>query len=148
MSITKEEVAEAVRRYVARFNSGDMKAVVGMDAGCVTLSWRGAAWRDLRAISEDVYLKALQRLREQFEYRRMDLEELNTSVESDIGLAWGIGTEFFKMKGRPEEHARVRFSLVLKKSAAGWKVLLDHRDAQPFDKEGRWVPLTGIWQNK
>ena len=90
MSITKEEVAEAVRRYVARFNSGDMKAVVGMDAGCVTLSWRGAAWRDLRAISEDVYLKALQQLREPFEYRRVDLEELNTSVESDIGMAWGI----------------------------------------------------------
>jgi hypothetical protein len=70
------------------------------------------------------------------EYYRVQLEDLQTSVTGDIGLAWGVFIEEFQEKGRPPERARVRFSQVLIKGARGWQVLLFHRDIQPFIEEG------------
>jgi ketosteroid isomerase-like protein len=69
---------------------------------------------------------------------RLELEDLQTSVTGDIGLAWGVYIEEFQEKGRPPERARVRFSKVLTKGARGWQVLLYHRDIQPFNDDGSY----------
>jgi ketosteroid isomerase-like protein len=72
------------------------------------------------------------------EYYRVQLEELQTSVTGEVGLAWGVFIEEFQEEGRPPERARVRFSQVLTKGARGWHVLLFHRDIQPFTEAGRY----------
>jgi ketosteroid isomerase-like protein len=66
----------------------------------------------------------------------VELVDIDTSVASDIGLAWGVYAETFQIKGGPQEQARVRFSKVLKKETGGWKLLNYHRDIQPFDDQG------------
>jgi ketosteroid isomerase-like protein len=148
MSITKEEVAEAVRDFYAVWKAGDMKAAARIDANAIGFGFRTAAWRDLSTRGGEAYLQMLEQFLDQMDYYRLDLEELHTSAEGDIGLAGGVHTEDFKVKGRPPERARVRFSLVLKKGAAGWQVLLFHRDIQPFDEEGRYpTTLTEVSPN-
>jgi hypothetical protein len=48
-----------------------------------------------------------------------------------------VFVEEFQVKGGSPERARVRFSKVLTNGPAGWKVLLYHRDIQPFLDDGR-----------
>ncbi len=138
MSITKEEVAEGVRGWFSACKAGDMKTVAEMEANAIGFGFRTAAWRDQTHRGEP-YLQILERYFDNFDYFRIELEGLHTSTEGDIGLAWGVHVEEFKVKGRPPERARVRFSLVLKKGAAGWQVLLFHRDIQPFDEKGLYL---------
>jgi hypothetical protein len=35
---------------------------------------------------------------------------------------------------------KIRFSQTLLKTDEGWKSILAHRDSQPFDSEGRYIP--------
>ena len=73
------------------------------------------------------------------EYYRITLDDLQTKVHGDIGLAWGVHTEVFKVKGQPAESIRVRFTNTLRWDGTSWKNLLYHRDAQPFQANGRYV---------
>lgn len=73
------------------------------------------------------------------EYYRIRLDEVHTRVDGNVGLAWGVHTEEFKARGRPAESIRVRFTNTLRWEGSGWKNLLYHRDAQPFDEHGRYV---------
>lgn len=72
------------------------------------------------------------------EYWRVTLNELHTSVVGDIGLAWGVHTEEFKVKGQPPETIRVRFTNTLRWNGQHWENLLYHRDAQVFGENGRY----------
>jgi len=63
---------------------------------------------------------------------RVTLNELNTSVAGDIGLAWGVHTEEFRMRGQPLQTVRVRFTNTLRWDGERWVNLLYHRDAQVF----------------
>ena len=49
-------------------------------------------------------------------------------------MACGTFIEKWQDKGQLPEQARVRFSKVLTKGARGWRVLLYHRDIQPFEE--------------
>jgi hypothetical protein len=73
------------------------------------------------------------------EYWRVTLEELHTSVVEDIGLAWGVHTEEFKVNGAPPETVRVRFTYTLRWDGQRWENLLYHRDAQVFDGNGMYL---------
>ena len=137
--ITKDEVAKAVRSWYSAWNSGDLKAVTKFDAHAVGFGWRSAPWRDASAIGEEAYLQAITQLLEGSEYGTLVLDELHASVEGDIGLAWGVHTEDFKLKGQSPEKAHVRFTMVLKKSRGNWGLLLFHRDIQSFDEKGRYL---------
>jgi hypothetical protein len=70
------------------------------------------------------------------EYWRVTLDELHTSVVGEIGLAWGVYTEEFEVKGQPPETVRVRFTNTLRWDGQGWENLLYHRDAQAFGENG------------
>jgi len=136
---TEDEVAEAVRAWFSAWNSWDIKAIVKLDGNAVGFGYRSAPWRDASALGEEAYRQILKQMMDRGEYSNMDLEELHTSVEGDVGLAWGIQMDDFKAKGQSPEKARVRFTMVLKKSAEGWSILLYHRDIQPFDEQGRYL---------
>jgi ketosteroid isomerase-like protein len=137
MPITKEEVAEAVRRWYAAYHTRDIQTILSMEAQAGGFGFRALARRDHAALGEG-FLQMVERFFGQVDYYRVELEDLQTSVTGDIGLAWGVHIEEFQEKGRSPERARVRFSAVLTKGASGWQVLLYHRDIQPFNEEGSY----------
>ncbi len=138
MPMTKEEVAEAVREWCGAWHAGDIQTIITMEAQAGGFGFRELARRDHAAYGEGAYLQRLEQLFGQWDYYRLEFEDLQTSVTGDIGLAWGVFIEEFQEKGRPPERARVRFSLVLTKGARGWQVLLYHRDIQPFNDDGSY----------
>lgn len=75
------------------------------------------------------------------EYWRVTLDELHTSVDGNIGLAWGVHTEEFKLRGQPPETIRVRFTNTLKWNGQRWVNLLYHRDAQLFGVSGTYLKV-------
>ncbi len=138
MAITKEEVAEAVRAWCAAFHTRDIQTLLPMEAQAFGFGFRVVAWRDASGRSEGDHLQYFERFFGRMDSYRLELEDLQTSVTGDIGLAWGVYIEEFQEKGRPPERARVRFSKVLTKGARGWQVLLYHRDIQPFNDDGSY----------
>ena len=138
MPITKEEVAEAVREWCEAFHTGDIQTIIAMEAQSGGFGYRALARRDHVALGEGTWQQRLEQFFGQMEYFRLKLEDLQTSVTGEVGVAWGIFIEEFQEKGRPPERSRVRFSLVLTKGARGWQVLLYHRDIQPFNDDGSY----------
>jgi ketosteroid isomerase-like protein len=138
MAITKEEVAEAVRAWCIAFHTRDIQTIVAMEAQGGGFGYRPLTRRDHAALGEEGLRQALEQFFSQIDYYHLELEDLQTSVTGDIGLAWGVYIEEFQEKGRPPERARVRFSKVLTKGARGWQVLLYDRDIQPFTAEGHY----------
>jgi ketosteroid isomerase-like protein len=144
-SPTREDVAEEVRRRYTAFNSGP-DAPANLDAilrvypdEAIGFGYRTAAVRDLAARGADGHRRAIKQFLDSMEYYHLKFQELHTSVEGDIGLAWGVFVEDFKTKNRPPETAHVRFTLTLKKERGRWSSLLMHRDIQPFDEQGRYL---------
>ena len=74
------------------------------------------------------------------DYDRRNLDEIDTAVDGDIGMAWGFYTESFKIKGKEPEFVHARFTWTLKKYEKGWRTILYHRDAQHFDDKGNYIP--------
>ena len=138
MPITKEAVAEAVRGWCGAWHTRDLKAILAFETRAGGFGFRPLARRDHAAIGEAAYLEMVQRFFSQMAYYRLELEDLQTSVAGEIGLAWGTYVEEFQEKGQQPERARVRFSKVLTKGTSGWQVLLYHRDIQPFNEDGRY----------
>jgi ketosteroid isomerase-like protein len=139
MAMTKEDVAAAVRAWCTAWHTRDMQTIMGMEARAVGFGFRPLAWRDHLG---NTYTEGRDRSLEQFFGQKVSyslvLQELQTAVEGDVGLAWGVFLEQWQDKGQPPEQARVRFSKVLTKSAHNWQVLLYHRDIQPFADDGRY----------
>jgi ketosteroid isomerase-like protein len=138
MALTKEEVAEAVRAWCAAWHTRDLQTIIAMEAQAGGFGFRDLARRDHAMQGEEARAQVLERSFGRMDNYRLELEDLQTSVAGDIGLAWGVYIEEFQETGRPPERARVRFSKVLTKGASGWQVLLYHRDIQPFNAEGRY----------
>jgi ketosteroid isomerase-like protein len=145
MALTKEDVADAVRTWCTAWHTHDIPTICAMEAPAVGFGFRAVARRDHGARGAAYQAQALEQFFGQVDYYRMALEDLQTSVRGDIGLACGVLIEEFQEKGRPPERARVRFTKVLTKGASGWQVLLYHRDIQPFEDTGAYPrALTGV----
>ncbi len=148
---TKEDVAREIRREWNVFNAGNVDAILQQNApgSHVRFGWRTAEPRstgwsgvdahDVAARSVDAFREPMKRWFDSMEYYHCTIEELHTSVEGGIGLGWGIYVEDFKIKGRPAEKARVRFTQVLKTDGKHRRTLLSHADIQPFDEHGRYL---------
>ena len=78
------------------------------------------AGRDRSRTGEIEYSAMREQCFGRIEFFHLKLEDLQTSVVGNIGLAWGVFTEDFQEKGRPPEFARGRFSSTLSKGARGW----------------------------
>ena len=147
MTITEQEVADAVREWVELNNPGDdvervpenVARLVAMEAESAGFGYRTSAWRDVSTVGRNAYAQVMTQYWSQIVYFRTELADLHTSVLGDVGFAWGGYTEEFQEKGRTPERAKVRFSMALTKEPEGWKVLSFHRDIQPFDADGRYL---------
>lgn len=139
-----DSVEEELRRVgVINFdawNNRDIDALV--DGGWT----RGFGFRTLAPRTEASYTpemvrEILLRFFDSVDYYRVTPGESTVVVDGVIGLIWGFHMEEIKHKGRPPERYRVRSSATLKRDALGnWRTILSHRDIQPFDKEGRYIP--------
>jgi ketosteroid isomerase-like protein len=132
LPITKEEIAEAVRAWLAAYDTHDVEALVAMEAGSFGFGFRSFTARREGRVARDI----LERFFATVDYYRAVPEDFETSVRGDLGMAWGTFVEEFQHKGQQPERALVRFSNVMTKGPEGWRVLLYHRDIQPFTEEG------------
>jgi ketosteroid isomerase-like protein len=138
MAMTKADVAEAVRAWCTAWHTRDIPTILAMEAQAGGYGFRPLARRDHAARGEADARQILERFFSRMVSYRLELEELQTSVMGEVGLAWGVYIETFQEQGYPPERARVRFSKVLTRGAHGWQVLLYHRDIQPFADDGRY----------
>jgi ketosteroid isomerase-like protein len=139
MAMTKEDVADAVRAWGQAWHTRDMQTITVMEAQAVGFGFRPFAWRDhIANARHEARDRLLERFFSQKESYSLVLEDFETAVVGEVGLAWGTFLETWQDKGQPPEQARVRFSKVLTKGARGWQVLLYHRDIQPFADDGRY----------
>jgi ketosteroid isomerase-like protein len=138
MSITEEEVADAVRHWCTAWHTRDIPTILAMEAQAGGYGFRPLARRDHAARGEADARQTLERFFGRMIAYRLEPEELQTSVIGEVGLARGVYIETFQEQGHPPERARVRFSKVLTKGERGWQVRLYHRDIQPFADDGRY----------
>jgi hypothetical protein len=132
-------VESHVKEWVAAGNSNDPETAARLDPPA-----NGFGYRELKSRSAEIpastRLGNLKVFFASFEYYRITLNEVQTDVDGDIGLAWGFYTEEFKRKAQNPEKVRVRFSITFKYQQGRWRTLLYHRDIQQFDDQGRYLP--------
>ena len=139
-TITTSDVEKWQRADIAAWSSHDATRIVELEGpGGFGFGYRTTASRTLA--SKEEYLATIQKFFASLERYRITEEEIHTSVDGDIGLAWGFFTEDFQVRGRAPETVRVRFTVTVKKEAGGWRQLLFHRDVQPFDGTGSYIPV-------
>ena len=138
MAMTKEEVAEAVRAWCQAWHTRDIETLLVMEAPSFGFGFRPFTPRDHVVAGEAGRRESLGRFFGQKDAYSVLLEDFETAVVGEVGLAWGTFLETWQDKGQPPEQARVRFSKVLTQGAHGWQVLLYHRDIQPFADDGRY----------
>ena len=141
MSIQNEEIAEIVRKYIAAWHTKDIDSIVTLGADIKGgFGWRASAWRDRPYVAERV-----ANFFDTFKYYGIELTEIHTWSEGDVGIAWGIYTESFQQKEQPPEKARARFTFTYRKDSQGWHELMYHRDIQPFNEDGQYpIELTQV----
>ena len=138
MPITPEDVADAVRRWCTAWHTRDIPTILAMEAPAGGFGFRRLDRRDHVVTGEAGRRESLGRFFGQKDAYSVVLEDFETAVVGEVGIAWGTLLEKWQDKGQPPEQARVRFSKVLTKGAQGWQVLLYHRDIQPFTDDGRY----------
>jgi ketosteroid isomerase-like protein len=127
-----------VREWADAFTRGDFERLWQFECESVEFGYRSNSARPMAELGHDQYLGFYRGFFDTFETFRMTFESLETAVSGQLGMAWGWFIEDFQHKGVAPERARVRFSQTMRKDEDGWKILLFHRDIQPFDEDGRY----------
>jgi len=138
MSIQNEEIAEVFRKEKIAWDSKDIEGIVNA-IGRFGFGYRTSAWRDFSVTTKEKMKLALENFYKDLEYLRRSDTKLNTWSEGDIGLAWGFSIEECKHRGQPPERVRTRFTQVYIKEGEEWRMLVSHKDIQPFDEEGNYL---------
>src|SRR5437867_519756 len=137
----EDDLAEFIRGMWRRFNSRNVDSIVlqGSHEG-IGFGWRGQAWRtsqwggvsaeELRKNSAEMLRQQLERDFASWDYYHVDVTDLHTAVDGDIGLAWGTYNESFKPKNGAPETAHVRYPETYKRDGNPWRSLLYHRDIE------------------
>ncbi len=135
--VSEEGLETYLREQYDAFDQGNAEAV---DSGWfIGYGYRSKMPR--AEIEEEMRLSFTQLFFDVMEYYSIKIDELNVAVDGDTGLTWGFHSEDFQMKGQEPEKLRVRFSMTLKHDAdQGWKVIMGHRDIQPFDENDMYIP--------
>jgi ketosteroid isomerase-like protein len=143
-SATVQQQAEAwIRKDYAAWNQGDQAAIVKNAGFTVGFGFRTLAPRGVDPIPPEELKRIVKAFFDSMEYYHIKLHELHTKAYGDVVVAWGFHTEDFRIRGKPPEVVRVRFTATLRKTPNGWQTLISHRDIQPFDKQGRYIPDYG-----
>lgn len=143
--ITPSDVEQQVRASLSVWNTRDPMRILDTPGPSNNRGFGfGYRTRDPRpAQSREEEVEIINKFLASAEYYRAILDEIQTAVDRDIGLAWGFFTEEFHIRGRAPERVRIRFTTALKREDGAWRQLLFHRDAQPFDKNGNYIPASG-----
>jgi ketosteroid isomerase-like protein len=132
---TASMVESWVRELVSAYTAHDIDTIVRLDPPSPGFGYRTLQSRSTSRPVQDL----LSAFFSNMDYYRIELNEVHTAVDGDIGLAWGFFTEDFREKGRSPERLRVRFTQTLKYEPSGWRTLLFHRDVQPYDEHGLYL---------
>lgn len=81
----------------------------------------------------------LQAWYDSLEYIRLIPGDTNVLVDGDVAIVYGTFTEEFQHKGGDPQIITVRFSNTAARRDGEWVFVWAHRDATPFDHEGRYV---------
>ena len=138
MAITKADVRDAVHTWFRAWQTQDIDTLLAMEAMSFGFGFRQRTPHNYVIEGEARQRERLERFFGQMDFYSLVPEDFETAVTGALGLAWGVFIEAFQEKGHSPEQARVRFSKVLTQDAHGWKVVLYHRDIQPFSEEGRY----------
>jgi len=142
MTIKEDVVAAAVQEWnntnndVAR--TGDPSGWRRFEMVARGFGFRSAAARDQSQLDDAAWIQAAQRWQGALDHYHQEIESLESDVVDGVGPVWGVYVEDFRHKSQPTEHARVRFTQVMTRDDDGWKVILYHRDIQPFDANGQY----------
>ena len=139
IDLTPKDVERRIRHEWEVWNSGDPDAI----AANYSAPWGfGFRTREPRVPlpTKEAYRHSVEQWQNTLDYYRIELDELHTTADGDVGIAWGYYHEEFQPKGGTPQVHHGRFSEVFKKDANGWRSLFYHREATPFDKNGRYVP--------
>ena len=86
--------------------------------------------------------EVVSRFFESLEYYSATLNEMHTAAYGDVVVAWGFFTEDFKHHGCEPEIYQIRFSSTWIEGDDGELLkILNHRDIQTFESEGRYIPV-------
>jgi hypothetical protein len=138
------EVAAAMQAGLDEWNAGDIDALVsgnptGSPAG--GFGYRSMAPRGIQDPVAGQLRSALTQFFDSVEYYRATVEEVHAREYENVVVAWGFFTEDFKHHGRNSELYRIRFSTTLLRDDAGQlRTIMSHRDIQPFDERGGYLP--------
>jgi len=115
-----ESLKAAIQKDWKAWTTKDVDAVAegGFCEG-VGFGLRSVPLRDMSSLRPGVYVRAIKQFLDSVDYYHVEIEELQISVEGDMGFAWGVHTEDLRETGRPPEHMRVRFTSVHKEEASG-----------------------------
>jgi ketosteroid isomerase-like protein len=139
VTLTSAEVEAQIRAVFETWKTLDPRSIADLYSGGVGFGYRTREARPPYETKE-AYLEALQSWLGRFEHYTITVEQIETTVDGDIGLAWGFYKEEFALRGREPEVIRGRFSEVVRRDPSGWRTLLYHRDTQPFDSADRYIP--------
>lgn len=144
--ITAAQVEAQVRASLLAWNTGDPSRIIetpgpGGNYGGAGFGYRTKPHRAFQSRIEE--LGIIKRFLDAVEYYRITIDEIESTVDSGVGLAWGFFTEEFRLKGEKPERVSVRFTTVLRRDASGWRQIMFHRDAQTFDENGSYIPRRG-----
>ena len=146
----KDDLADYIGKIWRNWNSHNLDSILSQGSlGGIGFGWRtrdsrtsqfpGISPEDLAKSSGEVLRARLRRSFASWDHYHVEVTDLHTKVEGDIGLAWGTYDESFKPKDGAPEEARVRFTETYKRDGSTWRSLLYHRDIEPFDGQGRYV---------
>jgi ketosteroid isomerase-like protein len=143
---TTEALEQELRFHVIKgmdaWNRHDSDAIAMEEPSYLGFGYRTKAPRMASDIPQEKE-KVKQFLEEWFKtmkYYEIELEDFNVEVDGDIGLVWGFFVEDFQEVGKPPERNRIRFSATSRRIEDGrWKILMGHRDIQPFDEKGQYI---------
>lgn len=139
VTLMPAEVEARIRAVFEVWKTLDPESIADLYSGGVGFGYRTREARPPYETKE-AYREALRSWLGHFEHYTIAVEQIETAVDGDIGLAWGFYREEFAMRGREPEVIRGRFSEVMRRDSSGWKTLLYQRDAQSFDSAGRYIP--------
>jgi hypothetical protein len=129
--------------YINRMNALNNRDVDTFLAGCNT---RGFGYRTMGLrTANDPPQRSLKQIIEEWletmKYFKVELKEFDVVIDGNIGLVWGYFVEDFQGVGKKPERNLVRFSETLRRTEGGhWETLISHRDIQPFDENGQYIP--------
>jgi ketosteroid isomerase-like protein len=138
-TLTPAEVEARIRAVFGIWKTLDPASIADLYSGGVGFGYRSREARPPYETKE-AYCEALRSWLGMFEHYTIDIEQVETAVDGDVGLAWGFYKEEFALRGREPEVISGRFSEVMRRDPSGWRTLLYQRDAQPFDSTGRYIP--------